>query len=167
MNYLFFSLRNSGATETETDSFMYGCPLSLVPGSHFGGSVQIFGPLLSGHTTRTFRIDFDIDTIADFVDNEDCCTCSEDEMNCDCDFIALSYLFRADVHNAFVHLNDLLPESALIHVIIRAGALKRSFDTMNKHKYDCYCDSFRNQIDMVPTSFDPFEIFLEKKTTDV
>lgn len=150
---------------TLDDSFIYGCPLSLIPGSHFMGTVQVTGSVISQNSYRRLTVVFDVDSIAELVDNVDVCTCADDEMNCDCDFIALEYYFRFDVHNAFLHLKDILPNSMQIKVSVKAGRYHTSFVTESKHRYDCPCDNFRNQIEIVHTSFDPFDVFLEKKTT--
>lgn len=170
-----FSYHRSISTEAENfnfpyeytldDVFIYGCPLSLIPGSHFMGTVQVTGSVISQNSYRRLTVVFDVDSIAELVDNGDVCTCADDEMNCDCDFIALEYYFRFDVHNAFVHLKDILPNSMQIKVSVKAGRYHTSFVTESKHRYDCPCDNFRNQIEIVHHSFDPFDVFAEKKTT--
>lgn len=157
-----FSYRRSIEDTVAADTFFYGCPLSLIPGSRFGGTVEISGSVVSQASYRIMNITFDTDTIADFVDNEEVCTCTDDEMNCDCDFIALHYCFRSDIHNVFLHLKDLFPQSLPVKIVVKAGRYHTSFTTQSNHTYNCYCDNFRNDIELVFNSFDPFDVFVEK-----
>lgn len=141
------------------DNFLYGCPLSMIPGSNFVGNVQISGNVIAEGTYRIMTITFDTDSIADFLDTEDLCTCIDDEMNCDCNFIALYCYFRSDVHNAFVHLKDLFPQSVNVQIIVKAGQYHTTFATKSNHSFNCYCDNFRNHIQLVFDTLDPFDVF--------
>lgn len=129
-------------------SEVYSQPLSLVPGSNFGGIVKVYRG--NNAVPDRLEVNFDLDTIEEWIDNynvKESCTCTwaeTDPDDCCCGLIAVELRVRQDAHSSFTECDTMFPRNSVVEVRVLAGRIKAIFQTVNRHlSYDCPCDHFR------------------------